>query len=105
VRRPISEGARARLSALGLVVVLGLLVAIALAGRPAPPAPQQTFEVAQPITQVEPTPTASPSPTAGPPPAPTPGPIPSPPRNPSGEDRSLAEPAWPWHAAGRGATN
>ncbi len=40
---PISEGTRARLSALGLIAALGLIVGVALAGRPPQLRPAETF--------------------------------------------------------------
>jgi hypothetical protein len=94
----ISEGTWARLSALGLIVVLGLIVATALAGRPPDLRPAATFPPGLQAVQAELTEAPDPTSTAGP--------------SASaehrhrilGEDGIFGLPGWPWRAPEATAT-
>jgi hypothetical protein len=97
----ISEGTWARFSALGLIAGLGLIVAMALAGRPPQLPPAETFPPGPQAVEAEvtdvPEPTLSPLPTGSP--GPTPTPAPSYGRYVYGDDGIFGLPGYPWRGS------
>ena len=88
----IGEGSWAKLSALGVALLLTVLVGAAIAGRPAPVRPTPTLVVVVPaIAEAPPTPLP---PTAEAPPAPTPSPDHH--NNIRGDDGIFGLPGYPW---------
>jgi hypothetical protein len=98
---PISEGYWARLSALGLIAALGLIVAVALAGRPAPLPPAETFPAGMEAIQAEVTEPPDPTPTPSRFPTTSPGPSPAPSygRYVFGDDGIFGLPGYPWRGS------
>jgi hypothetical protein len=97
----ISEGTWARISALGLVAGLGLIVAVALAGRPPPMRPADILPtglqaIEADVTEV-PDPTQSPFPTMSPDSPPTPAPSYG--RYVYGDDGIFGLPGYPWRGS------